>query len=81
MHMVHKTPAVTVVAKAAAALVSDLLILSAFEDDDFDVRLADVEDRDAAAHGLSLLERFNERRRPLGWNRHREAPKALRKMP
>ena len=36
---------------------------AAVEDDDFDVRLADVEDRDAAAHASIRMERVGGRRR------------------
>jgi len=47
MHTVHKTPAVTVTAKATPELAADLLIIPVFEDDD----LADEAGLDRAAGG------------------------------
>ena len=47
MHTVHKTPAVTVTAKATRELSADLLIIPVFEDDD----LADEAGLDRAAGG------------------------------
>src|SRR6267142_6436677 len=47
MHTVHKTPAVTVTAKATRDLEADLLIIPVFEDDD----LGDESELDAASGG------------------------------
>ena len=57
-----------------AALGHDLA--RGVEHDDLHVGLADVENRDAAVHASVQMERLDERRGALAWNRHREEPGA-----